>query len=163
MKVTDRHAAVDYAQALKDLADTHFPGAAKMSVRNSWAFFECFIDREPTGTTNGPLHRFVCSIHHLVTGEYVVTKFGKDLKQVAPLIRRSNILLNQLEKLATSVPQLTKQEFMLGLNGRSPRLRNLIPPNTLEDAQRLRSTIDPLHARLTHGPNWDPSKSWTLG
>jgi len=30
VKVTDRHAAVDYAQALKDLADTHFPGAAKI-------------------------------------------------------------------------------------------------------------------------------------
>ena len=30
MKVTDRHAAVDYAQALKDLSDTHFPGAAKI-------------------------------------------------------------------------------------------------------------------------------------
>ena len=28
MKVTDRHAAVDYAQALKDLSDTHFPDAA---------------------------------------------------------------------------------------------------------------------------------------
>ena len=30
MKVTDRHAAVDYAQALRDLSDTHFPGAAKI-------------------------------------------------------------------------------------------------------------------------------------
>src|ERR1700741_4249242 len=29
-KITDRHAAVDYAQALKDLADTHFPDAAKI-------------------------------------------------------------------------------------------------------------------------------------
>ena len=28
VKVTDRHAAVDYAQALKDLSDTHFPDAA---------------------------------------------------------------------------------------------------------------------------------------
>lgn len=30
VKVTGRHAAVDYAQALKDLSDTHFPGAAKI-------------------------------------------------------------------------------------------------------------------------------------
>ena len=30
VKVTDRHAAVDYAQALRDLSDTHFPGAAKI-------------------------------------------------------------------------------------------------------------------------------------
>ena len=30
VKVTDRHAAVDYAQALKDLSDTHFPGAEKI-------------------------------------------------------------------------------------------------------------------------------------
>ena len=30
VKVTNRHAAVDYAQALRDLSDTHFPGAAKI-------------------------------------------------------------------------------------------------------------------------------------
>ena len=30
VKVTDRHAAADYAQALKDLSDTHFPGVAKI-------------------------------------------------------------------------------------------------------------------------------------
>jgi DDE superfamily endonuclease len=30
VKVTDRHAAVDYAHALRDISDTHFPGAAKI-------------------------------------------------------------------------------------------------------------------------------------
>ena len=30
VKVADRHAAVDYAHALKDLSDTHFPDAAKI-------------------------------------------------------------------------------------------------------------------------------------
>ena len=30
VKVTGRHAAVDYAQVLKDLSDTHFPGASKI-------------------------------------------------------------------------------------------------------------------------------------
>jgi len=30
VKVTDRHAAVDYAQVLKELSGTHFPGAAKI-------------------------------------------------------------------------------------------------------------------------------------
>ncbi len=30
MKVTDRRAAVDYARALKDLSDTHFPDADKI-------------------------------------------------------------------------------------------------------------------------------------
>jgi hypothetical protein len=30
VKVTDRHTAVDYAHALKDLSDTHFPGAMKI-------------------------------------------------------------------------------------------------------------------------------------
>jgi hypothetical protein len=30
VKVTDRHAATDYAQALKDLSDTHFPHAVKI-------------------------------------------------------------------------------------------------------------------------------------
>ena len=30
VKVTDRHTAVDYAQVLKELSDTHFPGAAKI-------------------------------------------------------------------------------------------------------------------------------------
>ena len=30
VKVTDRHAAADYARALKDLSDTHFPHATKI-------------------------------------------------------------------------------------------------------------------------------------
>jgi hypothetical protein len=30
VKVTDRHTAIDYAQVLKDLADTHFAGAKKI-------------------------------------------------------------------------------------------------------------------------------------
>jgi hypothetical protein len=30
VKVTERHAAVDYAQVLKDLSDTHFPSAKKI-------------------------------------------------------------------------------------------------------------------------------------
>jgi hypothetical protein len=30
LKVTDRHAAADYAQVLKDLSDTHFPNAKKI-------------------------------------------------------------------------------------------------------------------------------------
>lgn len=30
VKVTDRHAAVDYAHVLKDLSDVHFPGATKI-------------------------------------------------------------------------------------------------------------------------------------
>jgi hypothetical protein len=30
VKVTDHHAAIDYAHALKDLSDTHFPNAAKI-------------------------------------------------------------------------------------------------------------------------------------
>ena len=30
VKVTDRHAAVDYAQVLKELSDTHYPGASKI-------------------------------------------------------------------------------------------------------------------------------------
>src|SRR5205823_10841437 len=30
VKVTDRHTAIDYAHALRDLSDVHFPGAAKI-------------------------------------------------------------------------------------------------------------------------------------
>jgi hypothetical protein len=32
VKCTDRHTAVDYAEALKDLADTHFPQAEKITL-----------------------------------------------------------------------------------------------------------------------------------
>jgi hypothetical protein len=32
VKVTDRHTAIDYAHALKDLSDTHFPGAKKIAL-----------------------------------------------------------------------------------------------------------------------------------
>jgi hypothetical protein len=30
VKVTDRHTAVDYAQVLKELSDTHYPNASKI-------------------------------------------------------------------------------------------------------------------------------------
>ena len=30
VKVTDRHTALDYAQVLKELSDTHFPNAKKI-------------------------------------------------------------------------------------------------------------------------------------
>jgi len=30
VKVTDRHSALDYAQVLKELSDTHFPNATKI-------------------------------------------------------------------------------------------------------------------------------------
>ncbi len=30
VKVTDRHAVIDYAHALKDFSDTHFPDATKI-------------------------------------------------------------------------------------------------------------------------------------
>src|SRR5271166_2150254 len=32
VKVTDRHAAADYAQVLKDLSDVHFPGAEQIRL-----------------------------------------------------------------------------------------------------------------------------------
>lgn len=32
VKVTDRHTALDYAQVLKDLSDTHFPDAKKITL-----------------------------------------------------------------------------------------------------------------------------------
>jgi len=31
VKVTDRHTAVDYAQVLKALSDTHYPNASKIA------------------------------------------------------------------------------------------------------------------------------------
>jgi len=49
VKVTDRRAAVDYAQALKDLSDTHFPNADKivlvqdnLSTHTAASLYEAF-------------------------------------------------------------------------------------------------------------------------
>jgi hypothetical protein len=49
VKVTDRHTAIDYAHALKDLSDTHFPDAAKivpvqdnLSTHKPAALYEAF-------------------------------------------------------------------------------------------------------------------------
>jgi DDE superfamily endonuclease len=49
VKVTDHRAAVDYAHALKDLSDTHFPGAAKivlvqdnLSTHTTASLYEAF-------------------------------------------------------------------------------------------------------------------------
>ena len=53
VKVTDRHAAVDYAQVLKDLSDVHFPDAAKivlvqdnLSTHKPAALYEAFPPEE---------------------------------------------------------------------------------------------------------------------
>jgi hypothetical protein len=54
LKVTDRHAAVDYAQILKELSDTHFPKAEKivlmqdnLSTHKPGSLYEAF----PRGTS----------------------------------------------------------------------------------------------------------------
>ena len=61
VKVTDRHAAIDYAQALRDLSDTHFPGAAKivlvqdnLSTHKPVSLYEAF----PPSEARRPLERF---------------------------------------------------------------------------------------------------------
>jgi len=53
VKCTDRHAAVDYAQVLKDLSDTHFPTAAKivlvqdnLSTHKPASLYEAFAAAE---------------------------------------------------------------------------------------------------------------------
>jgi DDE superfamily endonuclease len=53
VKCTDRHAAVDYAQVLKDLSDTHFPGAKKiilvqdnLSTHKPASLYEAFAAAE---------------------------------------------------------------------------------------------------------------------
>ena len=53
VKVTDRHTAVDYAHALRDLSDTHFPGAAKivlvqdnLSTHKGASLYEAFAAPE---------------------------------------------------------------------------------------------------------------------
>ncbi len=53
VKVTDQRAAVDYAQLLKELADTHFPGASKivlvqdnLSTHKPASLYEAFPAKE---------------------------------------------------------------------------------------------------------------------
>ena len=53
VKVTDRHTALDYAQVLKELSDTHFPDAAKivlvqdnLNTHRPASLYEAFPPRE---------------------------------------------------------------------------------------------------------------------
>ena len=53
VKVTDRHAAVDYAHVLKDVSDVHFPGASKivlvqdnLSTHKAASLYEAFAPDE---------------------------------------------------------------------------------------------------------------------
>lgn len=53
VKMTDRHAAIDYAHILKELSDAHFPGAAKivlvrdnLSTHKPASLYEAFPPRE---------------------------------------------------------------------------------------------------------------------
>ena len=60
VKVTDRHAAVDYAHALRDLSDTHFPDAAKivlvqdnLSTHKPASLYEAFPRPRRAASPNG--------------------------------------------------------------------------------------------------------------
>jgi hypothetical protein len=60
VKVTDRHTAIDYAHALKDLSDTHFPGAAKivlvqdnLSTHKPASLYEAFAPPRRAASSNG--------------------------------------------------------------------------------------------------------------
>ena len=61
VKVTDRHAAIDYAQVLKELSDTHFPQASKivlvqdnLSTHKPASLYEAF----PAGEARRLVERF---------------------------------------------------------------------------------------------------------
>lgn len=61
VKVTDRHAAIDYAHILKELSDAHFPGAAKivlvqdnLSTHKPASLYEAF----PPGEARRLVERF---------------------------------------------------------------------------------------------------------
>jgi len=61
VKVTDRHAAIDYAEVLKQLSDTHFPGASRivlvqdnLSTHKSASLYEAF----PPGEARRLVERF---------------------------------------------------------------------------------------------------------
>ncbi len=60
VKVTDRHAAADYAQVLKEVSDIHFPGAEKivliqdnLSTHKPASLYRPFRPRKPAGSWNG--------------------------------------------------------------------------------------------------------------
>jgi len=60
VKVTDRHTALDYAQVLKELSDTHFPGSAKivlvqdnLNTHKPASLYEAFPPPKPAGSSNG--------------------------------------------------------------------------------------------------------------
>ena len=59
VKVTDRHAAVDYAHVLKDLSDVHFPGAMRivlvqdnLSTHKAASLYEAFPPDEARRSSN---------------------------------------------------------------------------------------------------------------
>ena len=59
VKVTDRHTAIDYAHALKDLSDMHFPDAAKivlvqdnLNTHKPASLYEAFPPPRHAGSSN---------------------------------------------------------------------------------------------------------------
>ena len=65
VKVTDRHAAVDYAQVLKELSDTHFPDASKivlvqdnLNTHKPASLYQAF----PAAEARRLVERFECTI-----------------------------------------------------------------------------------------------------
>jgi hypothetical protein len=66
VKVTDRHAAVDYAHVLRDLSDMHFPGAEKivlvqdnLSTHTAASLYAAFPAAEARRLNEGGVRDFV--------------------------------------------------------------------------------------------------------
>lgn len=123
-------------------------------IGHCWAFFERLADHSPSGTTNGSFHKFLCAIHELVTGEYVVRKFGKELKQYAGIKRRQNLFERQLDEVSGSIPELTQEQFMSTLIGNA-EYRVMIPPAAIVAAEKLFSDLIDLDYQLRHGSGRD--------
>ena len=119
VKVTDHHAAIDYAQVLKELSDTHFPGAAKivlvqdnLSTHKPASLYEAFPAAEARRLSERfEWHKYV----NLHLGKiplrsaklYYWRAIHHKLKPIS-LHRKSQLLLIHLNKVSPSVhPLLT--------------------------------------------------------
>ena len=134
VKVTDRRATVDYAHAVKDLSDTHFPDADKivlmqdtLSTHTTASLYEAF----PAAETRRLVERVRMALHaqarKLARHGRIRTRCTLNPVPGSPYSRQAKT--DQGSRRLAATPKQTSRQSRLAIHSRAPprQLKGLYP------------------------------------
>ena len=152
VKVTDRHTVVDYAHALKDLADIHFFNAKKivlvqdnLNTHTKASLYEAFPAAEARRLAERfewhytPKHGSWLDMAESELGVLSSQCLDRRIPDKQTLIDEIASLGRTIAIPITPRPTGSSPQPMLGLNSRAPRR---ISPNGVMTGVRVRSAVD---------------------